>query len=678
MKKLLIVLLTLLCSCDLVESQIDKKKLFYLLNNGTGSVNAAISGQTAFEMTDLGEPNLPDLFIDYNIPAGNNVALLVFLHGWDSGGGIPFSEDAIDYLHENNIGVLGVGLRGRNAGTDFANELATIENWRDASGLEIYDIYASVKYFLANIASPGHIDEDKIFTYGISGGGGNSVGAACKIPDLFSLFINWYGTAKYGHYETNPYPLNTSIYTDAGGVYQPAIQKAVNGHSPKGAVGYSAGVSDMSYVSRDHVRFIRNATAPVYIYHAPVDAFVSVTLSETLETQLIAEGKTYHFYKDNAYDHGKLDLSPDDFNPGVYGLQWVNDAKTLTRATLPASGSIYVPGFYISDTRDFEIWIHKYRNNFAQSVWSDQGRFNQGKSYAAEVNYNVTNGTYEVTPIFGHDSLGERFFFVRVDHEGVNQWAFVAQSDTITMEPKVYGLDPLNLAYDWKVYHDFSNPDSYILDDQGKVSNANDLSDNHNIAFQPTRASRASIVSNYLDNGVLQYSGTAGTLVTRFNPLEFTGEFTFVIKFDPYAASVVGVTGSNTALFGRAGAAASQFVLSNFSGKITATIGVQGGGNFSSFSLPSGGPANANLGVQTWVIRRNASNEIKIEMKGDVNSVSYNTASGIFATLAGTFDLRVLGSATALTKQLDGAIYKFAATDEYVSDGDVTTILNNF
>lgn len=65
-------------------------------------------------------------------------------------------------------------------------------------------------------------------------------------------------------------------------------------------------------------------------------------------------------------------------------------------------------------------------------------------------------------------------------------------------------------------------------------------------------------------------------------------------------------------------------------------------------------------------------------MKGDMNSVSYNTASGIFGTLAGNFDLRVLGAGTALTKQFNGAIYKFACCDEYISDADTTDLLNNF
>jgi hypothetical protein len=677
LKKLLIVLLTLLFSCDLVESQIDKKKLFYQLNSSTGS--PAISGQATFEMADLGETNLPDLFIDYNLPAGSNLSLLVYLHGWNGGGQIPFDSTTIAYLHSNNIGILGLGMRGRNTAALYANDAATVENWRDASGLEIYDLYASVKYFLANVATAGHVNEEKIFIYGISGGGGNALGAACKIPDMFSLIVDWYGMGKYGNYETDPYTATTSWFTDAAAFYQSSIQKGVNGHSPKSpGTGYIAGTSDMSYVSRDHIRFIRNLNSTIHFYHAPIDGQVDVDLSDNLEDQLIIEGKTYNYYRDNAYDHDHFDLAPTYFDPGVFGLQWLNDAKTLTRTPLPTSGSIYVPGFYISDTRDFEVWIHKYRQNFAQSVWSDQGRFNQGKSYAAEVDYNITNGTYEVTPIFGHNASGDRYFFVRVDHEGINQWAFVAQNDVITMEPKVYGLDPLNLTYDWKVFHDFSNTDSYILDDLSKVSNANDLSDNHNIAFQPTRASRASVVSNYLDNGVLQYSSTSGTLATQYNPIEFSGEFTIVIKFDPYAASVAAVSASNCGLFGRGSGGNSQFYLGTFSGKITANIVMNGGGNILSTSLPSFGPANANLGVQTWVIRRNASNQIKIEMKGDVNSVSYNTASGIFGTLSGTFDLRVLGAASALTKQLDGATYKFAATDEYVSDADVTTILNNF
>jgi len=638
-----------------------------MLMGSGGSGNPAISGQTTFEMADLGEPNLPDLFIDYDLPAGNNVGLLVYLHGWNSGGGIngAIDPDAVAYLHSNNIGILSPGMRGRNTNVDNSTNGTEVEDWRDASALEIYDIYASIRYFIDNVCPAGKINEDKIFIYGISGGGGNALGCAVKFPDMFNLIIDWYGMGKYGTYETDPYPATTSWYTDAASFYSSAIQKAANG-APKGSVGYTAGVADHSYIARDHIRFISNLLQPLYIYHAPIDGQVRVLLSDDLEDQLIADSKTYNYYRNNIYDHDHFDLSPTYYD-GVFGLQWVNDAKTLIRPSLPLTGNINVAGWYKSTTRNFEVFIHYYRKNFNQTTWSDNGRLNQGKSYAAQIAYDVTNNTYEVTPLFGHNSTGDRYFFVSVKNpSGITQWAYITQSDVITISPKTLNKKPLDLNYDWNVYFDFNDSDSYILDDQGFVSNALDLTGNNNFAFQPTRASRKAPTSGYLDNAVLQFNGTAGRLATQVDFIQYTGEFTFAIKIDPDAATVGSL---NDNLFGRGTGGASLFNLTTFSGKVVVNFDTETGAFISNST-----PANSDVGLQTIIVRRDASNQVRVKIKNSTNTYDY----GIIGTSAGTFDLRVLGASSALTKQFNGKIYKFAAVADDIGATDADNLLNNF
>jgi hypothetical protein len=229
-----------------------RAKFLWWMSGGSGF--PASSGETTFAMTDIPDINIPNLYIDWDLPAGNNIPLLVFIHGWGSGAGIPGSIDAaaISFLHSQGIGILSVGLRGRNTNPDTSSDGATIIEYRDAFGQEAYDEYASVKYFLDNIATPGHVNPEKIIRYGISGAG---FGTPVKIPDLYSLVVSWYAMVNYGTYEGDPGTF-TGWYTDSLS-FQSQIQSAVGG-APKGSTGYSAGPTDTYYLSRDHRRAAKN------------------------------------------------------------------------------------------------------------------------------------------------------------------------------------------------------------------------------------------------------------------------------------------------------------------------------------------------------------------------------------------------------------------------------------
>lgn len=636
-----------------------------ILNSGGGSPSfPASDGETDFTMTDIPGINIPDLYIAWNLPAGNNIPLLVFIHGWSGGGQVTGNIDpaAISFLHSHGIGILGVGLRGRNTGVSYANDPAQVDIYRDAFGQEAYDEYASIKYFLENIATPGHVNDQKIIRYGISGAG---FGTPVKFTDLYSLVVSWYAMAKYGTYESDPGSAFTGWYTDDVN-FEGSIQGAIGG-APKGSAGYAAGIIDARYLSRDHIRSARNILQKIYLYHDTGDTTVKVDHSDLLEDEFIAHAKTYVYNRstNGDYAHGNADIIFGKY-PGLgNSLDWVDDAKALTRPTAPATGTFHVPGFLVLDKSDLKIWIKRYHTNNVASPAAG-ARDNQGKIFAASVNYNLTNDTYEVTPIFP-GAVGDQFFFIEIIRGLKTVQALVSASDVVTLVPKTLNKSPLNLsAYAWKCFFDLSDSDSYILDETGDVSNLIDLTGNGKNFYQQTRATRVPVsASSYLDNGVYQIKGGSGTLATQSNDLLFSGQFTLVCKYDFDAATVGSV---NDNLLGRGSGSTSLVNFGTFSGKLQVSFKTESS-TFASNQTPS----NSNVGVQTMVVTRNASNVVTIKIKNSTNTYTYD-----MGTHTGNFDLRLLGASGAFTKQFNGDIYKFAAVDALVSDTDVTTILDNF
>jgi len=592
---------------------------------------------------------IPDLYISYKIPAGLNLSLLVYIHGWNGQAGVvgSFDPDAIDYLMNQGIGILAVALRGRNTGV-----VGDIEKYRDAQALESYDEYLSIKHLINNVLPSGQIDPNKIIRYGISGAG---FGSPVKFPDLYSVIVSWYAMARYGTYTGDPIGF-TGWYTDDVN-YQGQIQGSVGG-APLLS-------SDSRYLSRDHIRAARNILGKVYLYHDANDNTVKVDHSDYLNTEFGTYSIPHQFNRSTNGDfaHGNADLLIDKF--GVTpGLQWVNDAKNLTRNTIPLTGTLHVAGFVFYDKTNLQIWIKKYRKNIVANNTGATGYDNQGKTDAATVVYDITNNQYQVAPII--PSTADQFFFIEIINALGTKMALLSALDTVTLKPNIFNLKPLSLSgYSWKLFYDFSNPDGYLLDDLSKVSNVFDLTGNNNFAFQQTRASRASIVSNSLDNGVLQLAGIAGTLAINVDRLEFTAEHTIVIKYDPDAATVASLSDQ---IIGSGSGGSSSIRLDTFSGKLQIAYSTQSN-NFISNATPS----NTNVGLQTMVLRRNAANQVVASIKNTSGTYHYTVG-----TSSGTFRLNTIGSASALTKQFAGKIYKVAAVGEYLSDADRDDLLNNF
>lgn len=630
----------------------------------------ALDGNTTFPMNDIPGENLsPELYIAYKVPAAANCPLLVYVHGWDGEAGVDgaFHADAITMLLNTGIGILAVGMRGRNTGVGGANDSEDVEEYRDASALECYDIYASIKYFLDEIVPAGQVNRNKLIGYGVSGGAGNLFGVGAKFPDLFAMLVLFYGMPKYGTYTGDPNSDVTSWYADNAG-FQGAIQLAVAG------VPLGSGVIDAAYLSRDHTRGIKNFTGKIFMYHDSGDGTVSKDGSDLAVENLIAAGKEegvdYEYFESSnglyAHGHHALDVT---YYDGSFGMQWLSDALALTKQSLPNSGTVHVCGYAIASTdleRDFEFWIKRYRKNNTATPRAGALTTNQGKTFAATLTYNKTNETFEVTPII--PSTSDQFFFAEIIKGSKRVSALLQAADTVTLQPKVLQKYPANLsAYDWKVYYNFGDSaDGYLLDDAGKVSNVFDLTGNNNFAFQQTRATRASIVSGSLDNGVMYLAGASGTLSTNVDFLQFSGAFTIVFCLDPDAANVGTLSGG---VLGRGAGSQSQFTFGTFSGKVQITVGDQAGGSVSNAT-----PSNSDVGKQAWYVRRDASNNIFAKCRNGTNTYDY----GNIGTLSGAFQFRVFGSSASFSKSFSGKIYRIAAAAEDIGNTDATAVINDW
>ena len=114
---------------------------------------------------------------------GRNLPVLIMMHAWAS---LTIDDNIVDRFAQLGFFVAAPGMRGRGGA----------QGARDASGREIYDILDAVNYVKANFADR---ISDKIICWGSSGGGGNAMACACKLPDTFSCIISNSGMSDYGY-----------------------------------------------------------------------------------------------------------------------------------------------------------------------------------------------------------------------------------------------------------------------------------------------------------------------------------------------------------------------------------------------------------------------------------------------------------------------------------------------
>lgn len=628
------------------------------------------TGQTTFPMTDVtapagvpGENLVPELYLRWYVPAKGNLSLLVFLNGWSSGGDFLPIQSTRDYLTAHNIAIVSIGKRGRNADPGYTTDTGhgtNLENYRDASGIEPFDIYQTVQYFLSNIVTSGQIDTDKIFGYGTSGGGGNVLATASKFPDFFSMIVDWFGMAKYGSYPGDPDSSWKGWALDDVG-YQGDIYLATGGPSI-GGIGYVTGINDGYYLSRDHIRGIANFKGKLHMYHYTGDGYVAITQSDKLETALIANGQTYAYHRSTSvslYDHGNFDIEDSIFDSVTpYGLHWVTDAQNLTRTALANSGTMFVAGYVI--TRSFQLWTKRYRNN--ASAYGGY-RNNQGRTSACSLTYNVSSNTYQITAIFPTSPL-EPYCFVNLI---VGSWdidVMIAENDIITLSPKTLNKQPGGLNYTWTLFYDLSDTDGYILDDAGNVSNLIDLTGHDRIAWQQTRASRKAVSGGGLLNPIYLMRSTSGTLNTLVESFQLTGTFSLIVKVN--AVTV----GTSKNILGRG----TSGIYIEVKAPYTKTQIILNIGGTSFQPLNNSTNTENGTGLMVIGVRRDSSNNIYLYTKSAAGFFVYGP-SGILGNSANAFDIASIGGVST-TNQFDGTIYRVATSQDDIGATDMQTLLN--
>ena len=284
-----------------------------------------------------------------------NLPVVLIMHGWTG------DVTSIKYLTSERIAKLGVfvlvcGMRGRNSATG-AN---------DASAREIHDLYDAVQYVKINYASI--IDADKIAIVGYSGGGGNTLAAVSKFPDLFNVGVSFFGMSDYGKDATHGW------YANNGGTYTASIVTAV---------GDTPATVPNNYFARDATVAIQNFSGGyLYLYHDEADVTVPYVHSTRIKTALDnASLSNYSYNVSTALDALRWTHGYPEDNAALITTEatWIAKIKAQSAWTIPTSGTVTVIGYIV--TKRFTIWL------------------NSGLDAAATVVYNTATDTYTVTPL---------------------------------------------------------------------------------------------------------------------------------------------------------------------------------------------------------------------------------------------------------------------------------------
>jgi pimeloyl-ACP methyl ester carboxylesterase len=279
------------------------------------------------------------------------------MHGWN-GGTEVISPLTSDRLAKYGFFVLVVGMRGRNSA----------DGARDASGREIYDIYDAVAKCRTDYA--GIVSATKAAIVGYSGGGGNALAAAAKIPDFWSCVVSHFGPSDYGRDGTDGW------YANNGGAYTAGIVTAV-GDTPANLPN--------NYYARDATAAITNYMGgSLYLFHDQADATVPFVHSTRIKTAMDAAALTNYSYSvttvgdDPRWIHGYPEDNPDLIEAEAI---WKSAALNNAAWTVPAAGTLTCIGYL--KTKRFEM------------------RLGTLADHAATVVYGVVADQYTVTPLTG-------------------------------------------------------------------------------------------------------------------------------------------------------------------------------------------------------------------------------------------------------------------------------------
>lgn len=155
---------------------------------------APLTETFTYQSTLTSDANGPlDLIAELNYDtAHSNAPIAVVMHGYSGSTG-KTAEVRLNaqILRDYGFFAVSVALRGRD-GSDGT---------RDSGGVEIYDIYDAVESVKASY--PALVNSNIVYITGYSGGGGNTLSALTKFPDLFNAGAAFFGMSDYGYDTTN-------------------------------------------------------------------------------------------------------------------------------------------------------------------------------------------------------------------------------------------------------------------------------------------------------------------------------------------------------------------------------------------------------------------------------------------------------------------------------------------
>lgn len=295
---------------------------------------------------------------DNGLAALGLLPVLVVMHGYGSS---PADFSASDRQRWASYGFL---------------VLVPAKRARDGSGREIHDILDAVAKLRATVPAVAHATLASVVGY--SGGGGNALACAHKVPDFFTTFTSFFGLSDYGYDSNDGWwytreGIRSLLTTDVG--------NRVSSSAP--------------YRARDAVGSIAKTLAHggyLYMFHDDADTDVTVANSRRVRDAMARAGLSNFAYAESTsassprWSHGTPGSNA-DLIQGEW--RFVRRAKGAAAWSMPERGSIRVAGWH--KNKRFEIWLGG--TNPPKTTLAD------GKQHAADVVYDTLAGTYFVTPL---------------------------------------------------------------------------------------------------------------------------------------------------------------------------------------------------------------------------------------------------------------------------------------
>jgi dienelactone hydrolase len=341
------------------------------------------------------DPGNTNLNARYYFPTGaTNLPMLTFVHGYEQEA-VDIGEEALRRIARYGYFVVAPEMRGStgsggNSGT------------RDASGREKQDVFDAEESIKANFAD--NLADGRQGIAGMSGGGIIAWNMLQAYPDRYTAGIIYFGISDYGEWYDEEAARQASLQSYIGGT--PVTRPD-------------------EYNTRNARLRISNIMCHVSFCHDTEDTSVDVSHSQAMRDLYNAADRTDYYYNESNTEsefrwlHTSLDDTPD---LAEFETFWKNRPKQGTINTVPASGTLLIPGRL--HTKRFQIWMNDGNMN------------NAGRSRYGTVVYDSIANTYEVT----NDSAGDAVVTVLTE-SGLVGVAPIAAGDTVVIEPLSIAID---------------------------------------------------------------------------------------------------------------------------------------------------------------------------------------------------------------------------------------------